>query len=58
MNWEASGAGEVAGAVGVIVTLVHLAAQIRLNNMASIYSDSISGPRSRARARIEPWPIP
>lgn len=32
MNWEAIGAiGEIAGAAGVIATLVYLAAQIRLN---------------------------
>jgi hypothetical protein len=33
MNWEAIGAiGEVAGAIGVIVTLIYLAAQIRQSN--------------------------
>jgi hypothetical protein len=35
MNWEAIGAiGEVAGAVGVIVTLAYLAVQIRQNTRA------------------------
>lgn len=33
MNWEAIGAiGEVAGAIGVIVTLIYLATQIRQSN--------------------------
>ena len=33
MNWEAIGAiGELAGAIGVIVTLVYLAIQIRQNS--------------------------
>ena len=32
MNWEAIGAiGEIVGVAGVIVTLIYLAAQIRLN---------------------------
>lgn len=36
MNWDAIGAvGEVAGAVGVIATLVYLAAQIRANTTES-----------------------
>ena len=36
MNWEAVGAiGEIAGAIGVIVTLVYLATQIRQNTKAS-----------------------
>ena len=36
MNWEAIGAiGEVAGAIGVIVTLIYLAAQIRQSNNLS-----------------------
>ena len=36
MNWEAIGAvGEVIGAVGVIVTLVYLATQIRSNTQAT-----------------------
>ena len=36
MNWEAIGAiGEVAGAIGVIVTLIYLAAQIRQSNSLS-----------------------
>lgn len=35
MNWEAAGAiGEMIGAVGVIMTLVYLAAQIRQNTKA------------------------
>ena len=35
MNWEAIGAiGEVAGAIGVIVTLIYLAAQIRQSSRA------------------------
>jgi hypothetical protein len=35
LNWEAIGAsGEVVGAIGVIVTLVYLAAQIRQNTKA------------------------
>ncbi len=35
MNWEAIGAvGEVAGAIGVIATLLYLAAQIRQNTRA------------------------
>jgi len=35
MNWEAIGAiGEVLGALGVIVTLVYLAFQIRQNTSA------------------------
>ena len=33
MNWDAIGAiGEVVGAVGVIITLIYLAAQIRQNS--------------------------
>ena len=33
MNWEAIGAiGDAAGAIGVIVTLIYLAAQIRQSN--------------------------
>lgn len=36
MNWDAIGAvGEVAGAVGVIATLLYLSAQIRTSNVAS-----------------------
>ena len=36
MNWEAIGAiGEVVGAVGVVVTLVYLASQIRAQNRES-----------------------
>lgn len=36
MNWEAIGAiGEIAGAIGVIVTLVYLAMQLRQNTRAS-----------------------
>ena len=35
MNWEAIGAvGEVAGAVGVILTLAYLARQMRVNTVA------------------------
>ena len=35
MNWEALGAiGEIAGAIGVIATLVYLATQIRQNTAA------------------------
>ena len=37
MNWEAIGAiGEVAGAIGVIATLIYLAVQIRQNTMSII----------------------
>ena len=36
MNWEAIGAvGEIAGAIGVIITLIYLALQIRQNTRAS-----------------------
>jgi len=36
MNWEALGAiGEIAGAIGVIVTLIYLATQIRQNTKTS-----------------------
>ncbi len=36
MNWEAFGAiGEVAGAAGVIVTLMYLSSQVRASNRAS-----------------------
>jgi hypothetical protein len=36
MNWEAIGAvGEVAGAIGVIVTLLYLSLQVRASNRAS-----------------------
>ena len=36
MNWEAIGAiGETAGAVGVIVTLIYLAIQVRQNTRSS-----------------------
>ncbi len=36
MNWEAVGAvGEILGALGVIVSLVYLASQIRMQNRAS-----------------------
>ena len=41
MNWEAIGAtGEIIGAVGVIVTLVYLAIQIR-QNTASLKSSTL-----------------
>lgn len=36
MNWDAVGAiGEIAGAIGVIVTLIYLAVQLRQNTRAS-----------------------
>jgi len=36
VNWEAIGAiGEIAGALGVIVTLIYLAIQLRQNTKAS-----------------------
>ncbi|MGB0133791.1 hypothetical protein, partial [Dokdonella sp.] len=36
MNWDAIGAiGEIAGAIGVIVTLLYLAIQLRQNTKAS-----------------------
>ena len=36
MNWDALGAlGEIAGAIGVIVTLIYLAVQIRANTIAT-----------------------
>ena len=36
MNWEAIGAvGEVAGAAGVIITLLYLSVQVRASNLAS-----------------------
>ena len=36
MNWEAIGAvGEVAGAAGVIITLLYLSVQVRASNVAS-----------------------
>lgn len=36
MNWEAIGAvGEVAGALGVIITLIYLSSQVRTGNLAS-----------------------
>ena len=44
MNWEALGAiGEVAGAIGVVVTLVYLAFQIRQNSAVT---------RAQTRAQI------
>ena len=40
MNWEAIGAvGETASAVGVIITLIYLATQIRIQNSESIFSN-------------------
>jgi len=36
MNWEAIGAiGEIAGAIGVVVTLAYLSVQLRQNTKAS-----------------------
>jgi hypothetical protein len=36
MNWEAIGAvGEIASAAGVIITLIYLATQIRIQNTES-----------------------
>lgn len=36
MNWDALGTiGEIAGAIGVIVTLIYLATQIRQNTKSS-----------------------
>ena len=41
MNWEAIGAvGEILGALGVIITLVYLATQIRQNNRSLLQSNS------------------
>lgn len=43
MNWEAAGAiGEIVGAIGVILTLVYLAVQIR-QNTASLKSSTLQG---------------
>jgi hypothetical protein len=54
MNWEAIGAvGEMLGAVGVIVTLVYLARQIRQNTRATRLSTS-QAIATAARDRNKP----
>jgi hypothetical protein len=54
MNWTAIGAlGEILGAVGVIITLIYLARQIRQNTLAT----RLSASRSVATAARE-WNAP
>ena len=51
MNWEAAGAiGEIVGAIGVLATLIYLAAQIRDNTrslQAASLQSVLDGPRDR-----------
>ena len=51
MNWEAAGAiGEIIGAIGVLATLLYLAAQIRDNTrslQAASLQSVLDGPRDR-----------
>ncbi len=50
MNWEAIGAiGEIAGAIGVIVTLMYLAIQLRQNTNASQVAAIQSSMENSAR---------
>ncbi len=49
MNWEAAGAiGEMAGAIGVIASLLYVARQVRTGNKASLVQSKLAMSRMHA----------